>query len=344
MTASISFLAPVALLLCLTALLPIGVLVVLVRRHARAAAAVGLRPAGARGAIATTAVASLACIGLGLAAAQPVLTETDTLPTRTGSEVVYVVDVSRSMLASARPGSPTRLARAQSIVRRMHDAVDDVPSGISGLTDRLLPYVFPTADPRVFDETLDRSVGIETPPPRGVEVVATSFEPLAGLPTAGFFTPGTRHRTCVLVTDGETRSAAGVGGPLARRGGCRLVVVRVGDGSERITVPGALDETGPYRPEATAAAAVERLARSADGSAYDESQVDAATDAVRASAEQGPTATVGTARTVTSLAPYLVGAAIALAVLVVAAAALRLSGRRLRPVASGHYDPGEVRA
>ena len=40
----------------------------------------------------------------------------------------------------------------------------------------------------------------------------------------GFYKPGTEHRTCVLVTDGETRTDT------SWNGGCKLLVVRVGVG------------------------------------------------------------------------------------------------------------------
>ena len=79
------------------------------------------------------------------------------------SEIVFVVDVSRSMLAGAGPGEPTRLDRARSVVLRIRQATPDVPAGISGLTDRLLPFLFPTVDADVFSETLERSVAADAP-------------------------------------------------------------------------------------------------------------------------------------------------------------------------------------
>ena len=69
------------------------------------------------------------------------------------------------MLASAGPGEPTRLQRARSAVEQLRLAVPDVPAGISGLTDRALPYLFPTLDADVFSETLAQSVQVDSPPP-----------------------------------------------------------------------------------------------------------------------------------------------------------------------------------
>ena len=49
------------------------------------------------------------------------------------------------MLASAGPGAPTRLDRARDGVAQLRAAVPDVPAGISGLTDRVLPVRLPDA-------------------------------------------------------------------------------------------------------------------------------------------------------------------------------------------------------
>src|SRR4029077_12446380 len=100
-----------------------------------------------------------------------------------------------------------------------------------------------------------------------VSTNATSFEALTSLARDGFFTRGAAQRTCVLVTDGESRSysAADVVGALQGARGCRLLVVRVGGNDERVfgadgspeagdsADPAAADRTraraGPPRPE-----------------------------------------------------------------------------------------------
>ena len=80
-----------------------------------------------------------------------------------------------------------------------------MPAGISGLTDRVLPYLFPTVDEGVFAATLEQSVAAEAPPPQDVATVATTFATLPSLVRDGFFSRRAKRRTCVLVTDGETR-------------------------------------------------------------------------------------------------------------------------------------------
>ena len=66
------------------------------------------------GAVALAAVPVL----LGIAAAQPVLETTHVVPERTDVEAYVVIDVSRSMLAAAGPGEPTRFERAQDLEER----------------------------------------------------------------------------------------------------------------------------------------------------------------------------------------------------------------------------------
>ncbi len=335
--AGLSLLTPGGLLVCLTALLPPAALLLVVRRQAQAATVIGLRPASARAVAPVAAVSAAACVALGLAAAQPVLTATESRSARTESEIVFLVDVSRSMLASAGPGEPTRLERARSAVEQLRLAAPDVPAGLSGLTDRALPYLFPTLDADVFSETLAKSVQVDAPPPllAGITPVATSFVPLGTITRDGFFGPGARYRTCVLVTDGETRSTLGEPDPAGKRR-CRLVVLRVGDRGDRIFTP-AGEPVASYRPEASAPAEVARLARVMGGVAFGEDDVGGTAAAVRAAAEQGPRVSVGVAQTSRSLAPWLAGLALLLVVGIVALRSRRTAARRLQPTGARHY-------
>jgi hypothetical protein len=231
---------------------------------------------------------------------------------------MYVVDVSRSMAAAPNQASPTRLARARAVVRRLHDAVPDVPSGLAGLTDRVLPYVFPTASRSAFDETLRRSVLVEAPKPQQVSTNATSFGALGQVVQNGFFDPGTKTRTCVLVTDGETRSYSTTDVADAL-GGCRLVVVRVGGAGERVFGADGVPEPG-YAPDPAAAAKVRTLVEGVGGKAFDASQLTDAASAIRADAEVGPVVHASAQTTLHPLAIWLASLAL---VLTVAFAGLR---------------------
>jgi len=341
--AALSLLSPWGLLVCATALVPVAVLVLISRRQWRAAQALGLVPERGRAIVPLAVAAAAACVSLGIAAAQPVVTTTTTRSARSDSEIVVAVDVSRSMLASSAPGGQDRLQRARGVARQLRLAAPDVPAGLSGLTDRLLPYLFPTLDDRVFSEALERSVQADAPPPQDVSEVATTFEPLAALPRDGFFSPSVTNRTCVLVTDGETRAPTAAGAGLTGKRGCRLVVVRVGGSGDRIYGANGRPEAG-YRPESSAADAVGRLAQSAGGAAFDEGDVAGAAAAVREAAERGPVTSLGAARSIRSLAPFFAGIALALVVGIVlvrlaGVLARRLPSRRRRD----YHSPPEAR-
>jgi hypothetical protein len=316
---SVSLLAPYGLVACLLALVPLGVVALAFRRQRRVSRALGLDDAPGRRAIRAAAWPVVACLMLGAAVAEPAFTTTTVRSARTSSEVVFVTDVSRSMTASSGPGAPTRLDHARSVVAELRRSIPDVPAGLSGLTDRVLPYAFPTLDQQAFAATLAGSVQAESPPPQAISDVATSFEPLSALSREGFYEPGTEHRTCVLVTDGETRTAA------SWSGRCKLLVVRVGSAADRIyAANGKVDAA--YRPESTAADTLGRLAGAAGSVPYSEGDVGAAARELRRIADVGPSHRVGTGQSVHGLAPLFAGIALLTVTLDLVSRYLRLAG------------------
>jgi hypothetical protein len=336
MTATLTLVAPWALSLCFLAVVPIATLLVVERRQRRVVSALGLTPARSTANRWASGLAALACLALGAAAARPVIASTTTRDARTASEVLFVVDVSRSMTASPARRAATRLERARQAAVLLRNQVPDVPAGVAGLTDRVLPYLFPTLDLAPFAQTVDRSVVPESPPPDRVATVATSFDGLSTLGSDGFFSPRARARTCVLLTDGETRTddegstsfdfggAAGDESPsagaaeLAAARGCTLVVVGVGGPGDRIRNAGGTIEAA-YRPEPSAATTLRRLADDAGGTLATTGSLGPATKALRAAAEVGPTRRTDARTTYRSLAAMLValGAAAAVAALAV---------------------------
>jgi hypothetical protein len=306
MAASLTFLAPAGALVCLAAVVPFVAALLAGRRTREVARSIGLRPASARSQALRVSALAAAVILLGLAVARPALRTEETREARTDAQAFFVFDVSRSMRARSGPTAPTRLERAREAALRLRAAVDSVPSGAASLTDRVLPYVFPTSNERVFRSVVTRSVTVETPPPREVRSLATTFDALADLPRRSFFARDAKVRLCVVLTDGETRSfsSSEVGAALLASPRCRLVVVRVGGAGDRI-----YDDTGrpeaQYRPQEDAGAAVEALAAAAGGNAFTEDDVDSAADTLRSLAGQGPTRSVGVETSTTELAPYL---------------------------------------
>ena len=232
-----------------------------------------------------------ACCAFGLAAAQPSLRRDDRRTTRTDVQALFVLDVSRSMLASSGPGAATRLERARAAALELRVSIPQVPAGLAGLTDRALPYLFPTLDPRTFASTLGEAVRIESPPPQQVGRVATSFDALASLGTQGFFPSGLHRRVCVVLTDGEST-------PFGRPGGCRLVVVQFWQPAERIYSGGKAEPQ--YRPDDAAPARASQL-----GPVAGEDELGQARDLLTQAIGEGPVRQLADgSRSTLNLGPY----------------------------------------
>ena len=178
-----------------------------------------------------------------------------------------------------------------------------MPAGLAGLTDRALPYLFPTLDPRVFASTLQEAVVIESPPPQQVARVATSFDALASLGTQGFFPPGLERRVCVVLTDGESTPFAG-----AERRRRLPARGRPALGSGRADLPRTGKAEPQYRPDEAAPALAARL-----GPVARANELGRAQELLNAAIGDGPVRELaGGSRSTVELGPYaaLVGLAI----------------------------------
>jgi hypothetical protein len=256
---------------------------------------------------------------LGLAAAQPSVRLQHERTARSDAAMLLVLDGSRSMLASSGPEGTPRWERAVSFARRLHHALPEVPVGISSLTNRILPYVFPTVDDAVYDAVLDQAYGIERPPPKlDLDPWVTTFEPLNEVAARHFFAAGVRKRVVVVLSDIETHDfdAAAVLRNL-RQSGATPVVVRFWREDERIYQGQKV--VGRYR-----AARPEALASLQwDGwPGFRESQFDTVVDSIRTAIGSGPTARAGYEQRDRSIAPIVASAALAPLLLVVAPAGL----------------------
>jgi hypothetical protein len=287
----LTFLNPLGALACLAALLPLAALGIARRRAGRAAAAIGLSER--RRGYGRPLLLAAACCAFGLAAAQPTIHRDDGDEVRSDVEALFVLDVSRSMLASAGPTNATRLERAREAALELRAAIPEVRAGLAGLTDRALPYLFPTLDRRAFASTLQEAVTIESPPPQQIARVATSFDALAGLGARGFFAPNLGRRVCVVLTDGES---APFTGPAA---GCRIVVVQFWDPNERVYRDG--EPEPQYRPDDAAPASAAKL-----GPVAGEGDLGRARQLLATAVGQGPvTSAAASERTTVALAPYI---------------------------------------
>src|SRR4029453_11302010 len=108
----VSFLTPIAALFAVLALVPVAVFVGRRQRAGRVRALLQLEPIPGRSWVTLGIALAAVPVLVGVAAAQPVITSARTVPQRSDAEVFVVVDTSRSMLASAANGEPTRFDRA----------------------------------------------------------------------------------------------------------------------------------------------------------------------------------------------------------------------------------------
>jgi hypothetical protein len=326
LVANLVFLTPLAAVVGVVVVLPLAAFALAERRVAVVRRTLALRPP--RGGVDIAALASLAAVVLllALAAAQPALSSTKAQRVRTDAEALFVVDISQSMAASTgRTGRP-RLARAVAAAEKLRSAIADVPTGVATLTDRVLPNLLPVPDAAAFDATVGQTLAINQPPPRELNVRATNFAALAGIPQSGYFVPSAKHRVVVLLTDGESGffDPASVGRALGTNPRTNLLTVQFWRRNESIyTASGRPDPN--YRPDPAAKTQLAALAGASGGRDFTEGQLGQAAASLRAMLGSGPTRTIGTTRTTHPLAPFVA----LLALLPLAAVFVR--NLRLRP-------------
>ena len=284
----VTFLTPTAVVFAVAALVP---LVVFVRRDRRIRAIrreltlAGL-PARKR-ALLAVAIAAVPVL-LALAAAQPVLETSRQHEERSDAEIFVVVDTSRSMLASATNGAPTRFARARTTALRLRESLSEIPMGLASMTDRALPHLFPTTDARVFSATLRDSLAVDRPPASRYTSLATSLNSLAAIPRTNFFSPSAERRLLVVLTDGETAAIEpSLARAFRRQPTTNVVFVRLWDADERIYETG-VPEAG-YRPDPALRPRLAEAASLVGGSVLDEDDFGGLLNAARASMGEGPT-------------------------------------------------------
>jgi len=305
----LTLLTPLGALIALGVVLPLVALGLVHRRGSAVRRAVGLpepRPRLARVAVGALGVAALL---LGLAATQPRLEWTTDQRVRNDAEAIVVLDTSRSMLARTSPSTEIRYTRATGAALRFRSAFEDVPMGIASFTDRVLPHLFPSPDDDVFVATLDRSLGIDRPPPSGSFVTtATRLAALESIVSRRFFTPTVRNRLLFVITDGESVPVSGakLAAAFRRPPGVDTIFLHVWGSDERV-----FDGTQPepqYSTDPRARAILDAAAETVGGRVFAEGDLDRAIAAARDALGEGTTVTQGQKRNRIALAPYLAGA------------------------------------
>ena len=299
-----TFAHPLAALAALAGLVPIAVALFRLRTGRRVRRGLGLPEPRLRALLARPV--ALACLFslLGLAAARPMLRVEHERTTRTDVQVVVALDSSRSMLASSAAGAPERWQRARAFARGLRAELPGVPMGLSSLTNRLLPYLFPTSDVGAYNLVLDQAYGIEQPPPAlTLDHWVTVFDPLTEVTVRRFFSPHVHKRVLVVLSDAEAHPFDARALLLRlERAGTTPVVVRFWHPGERIFRRGSES----YR--ATEPGALAPLRR-AGWPAFSETQLDAAARFIRDTVGDGRPVRVGYAQDDLQLAPLLALAA-----------------------------------
>lgn len=286
----LTFLTPLAAIFAVSALLPLGIHWVRERRVGRVRELLRIEEPSRRSRLLLVACIAAVPLLLGVAAAQPVLGTERSVPEREDAEAFFVIDTSRSMLASSGPDGATRFERAQDAASAIRDRIPQVRSGIISMTDRILPHVLPTTDRRVFEATLRRSIGVELPPPAFTySTYATSYDVLAGIPQRRFYSPTAKKRILVVLTDGESRPfGATLGNAFPGKPPIETVFVRFWDAGERIYATGSAE--GGYVPDKSSERTTERAASLMGGRVFSEDEISAAGDAVAGLVGEGATA------------------------------------------------------
>jgi von Willebrand factor type A domain len=306
----VGFVTPLGALFVVTALAPLAVYVARRRRLGAIRRALGLDRASTRSQLPFLLALAAVPVLLGAAAAQPVIERERTLRERTDAQVFVVMDVSRSMLASAEQGAPTRFERARGVAFSLSQALPEVPLGVATLTDRVLPHLFPTTDSQVYAATIGRAIDIEQPPPEAFSLtVATDLNGLRAVPEKNYFLPSARRRVLVVLTDGETQPPEdGLARAFERRLAVDTVLVHFWDADERIFATGVAE--GGYRPDRTSGERLDLTATLVGGEVFGEDEAAGAIRAVRDALGEGETVVRRQGSRRVALMPWLTLAAL----------------------------------
>lgn len=305
----LEFLTPFAALFVLSALGPLAVLFIRERRARRIRASLCLAEPAPRSwlpvAVALAAVPAL----LGIAAAQPVVAQTRSLPERTDAQVFVVMDITRSMLAAAGPDAPTRFERARRIALELGDQLPEVPIGIASMTVGMLPHLFPTTDRRVYAETLQDTLDIGEVWTGLGGTIATSYDALAAAPQLNYFPPSAEKRLLVVLSDGESRPLEkDLASAFRRQPQIHSIFVHLWDADERVYLGGVPEAA--YAPDEASRATLDRVASLVKGQVLSESESGDLPQVARELLGTGPTTDREQEGERTALMPYVSLAAI----------------------------------
>lgn len=289
--------------MALAVILPLIAFFRMERRSAYVRSLLRLQAPGGSPKLTVAALVAVAVL-VGIGAAQPVFEEWDERPERIDAQVFFALDTSRSMLASAGQGRPTRFTRAAAAARQMREALGDVPVGLASLTDRVLPHLFPSGSSQSFDAVLRHSIAVDYPASdEANNRRATDLGATKTLADGNFFR-GTQRRVLVIFTDAETNPIKeGELTAAFRDSRISTIVVRFWGQRERVFGPEGVEPE--YVADADSAGNAGRYAALVKGEAFHESQLPAAIESVRSKLGSGTSVTNVKTADIHPLGPYV---------------------------------------
>jgi hypothetical protein len=299
-----TFLSPLGALVALAVVLPLGAYALLEVRSRRVSERIGLTLPPLRSRFGIPAALAVVAAFLGIAAAQPVISGTRSHTGRSDAQVYVLFDVSRSMLARSSAGAPDRLQRAKQLALKLRHGLPDVPFGVASLTDRVLPHLFPTLDPNVYESVIRDAVGIQRPPPSGTEDLATDYSTLGDMGTNNFFGAAAGKRVLVIFSDGESKYFDDA---LLKKdfdkGNVHVLFVHLWGADEKIYL-GRNNVDPGYRPDPQSNQEVQRVAAAGGGEVLGEDPGRLVSQ-TKSFLGSGPRTSIREQRTRVSLGPYV---------------------------------------
>lgn len=177
--------------------------------------------------------------------------------------------------------------------------------GVASVTDRVLPYIFPSGNFDAVEATIDQCVAVGNPPPkREIATQATQFGALARITTTNFFLPSAKKRLVIVLTDGESLPFAPrvLGTALGKTSGLYPIFVHFWRPKEQVFTNGAPEVS--YRSDPRSGPTMAALGKATHGLAADESQLDRVVSASRAFLGNGKTLPGSSRRDSLALAPF----------------------------------------
>ena len=285
---SVELLTPLGAVFALTALVPLAVFVLRERRTRAVRRSLGLADPSQRSRLSFVAALAAVPVLLGLAAAQPVVAESRTLPERTDAQVFVVVDISRSMLAASGLESPTRFERARGMAIALRDQLPEVPIGIASMTQGMLPHLFPTTDRRVYVSTLEKALDVGEVWTGLGGTIVSSLDAIGAAPRLSYFPPSAKKRVLVVLTDGESlRLERDLTVEFAKEPRVHTILVHVWREGEQVYL-GGVPESG-YQQDSSSREKLEEVASLVGGSVASESDAGSLASRVRSLLGAGPT-------------------------------------------------------